>query len=444
MSIKSLGGLTLFAIVAVGCCRATPASSLPPVERPVLTSVTFHRSPEASSDATDVVRDIRRVVVNISAVEAVAVPDPAAKTRFVTFRREQEGAGFILDSSGHIVTNAHLVAGASVIRVQLWDERELTARLVAIDSLLDIALLTVEAGELPVASLASSASLQIGEPVLAVGNPFGFKHSVTAGIVSAKSRVMEGPLDDFIQTDAPINPGNSGGPLFNRRGEVVGINTSIALNGQGIGFAVPIDALREVLPQLITKGYVERGDLGFELQAIDASLVKPLHLERPAGALVSMLEPDGPADRAKIHRGDVVIAIDGAKVGGPRELELAIARHAPGSRVELSLVRDGKPVTVTAGIGELDPDEVLPLPRAIAKPRGVGVDLIDDRGEVRVRDVAIGSPLEGRLERGDHVVEVDGVPAKVAAEVELAWNRPGAHLLWIRREGVARFVGLDR
>ena len=435
---KSLAGLTLFAIVAVGCCRATPASTLP-LERPQVTSVT-----SATTSSVELVRDIRRVVVNITSVEAVRVPDPSAKSRFITFRHEMEGAGFILDPAGHIVTNAHLVAGASTIRVQLWDEREVTARVVAIDSLLDVAILSVDAGELPAAALASSESVQIGEPVLAIGNPFGFKTTVTSGIVSAKSRAMEGPLDDFIQTDAPINPGNSGGPLFNRRGEVVGINTSIALNGQGIGFAVPIDALREVLPQLLAKGYVERGDLAFELQAIDAPLVKALHLAGTSGALVSMLEPGGPADRAGVHRGDVVVALDGVLVRNARQLELAIARHAPGSRVELSLLRDGKSLRVTAETGELDPDEILPPAREASKPRGFGVDLVDDRGEVLVRDVAIGSPLDGRIERGDRIVEIDGVPARSPADVELRWNRPGQHLLWIRREGVARFVGVER
>jgi S1-C subfamily serine protease len=447
--MKKLASLTMVAVIAAGCRPAAPTRTQAPVavERTVLTSAMLTER----TDVAELVRDMRRVVVNITAVEAVRLPEASKETkasaspRFLTYRHELEGAGFILDSSGLIATNAHLVAGASLVRVQLWDDRELTAQVVGVDAVLDVALLRVSGvADLPAAALGSSAEIEVGEPVIAIGNPFGFKHSVTAGILSARTRIVEAPIDDFLQTDAAINPGNSGGPLFNRRGEVIGMNTAIAMSGQGIGFAVPIDAFERVLPQLLTRGYVERGDLGFELQAIDGPLAKALQVEPSVGALVSAMEVKGPAERAGVKRGDVVLALDGTTVRAPRDLELMIARKAPGSRAELSVRRNGKALSLVTEVGELAPDEILPLPREWPKPKGWGVELAEDRGTVTVRDVAIGSVLDGRLENGDQIIEIDYAPVRTTGDVEGRWNAAGPHLLWIRRDGVPRFVGLDR
>jgi serine protease Do len=449
MTMKKLASLTAFAMIAVGCRSAAPITTQPPiaVERAVLTSATFSERANVAA----LVRDVRRVVVNITAVEAVQLPEPSNDTkpsaapRLLTYRHELQGAGFILDSSGLIATNAHLVAGASMVRVQLWDERELPAQVVGVDALLDVALLRVNGvSNLPAAALGSSAEIDVGEPVIAIGNPFGFKHSVTAGIVSARTQIVEAPIDDFIQTDAAINPGNSGGPLFNRRGEVIGMNTAIALSGHGIGFAVPIDAFERVVPQLLRRGYVQRGDLGFELQVIDAPLAKALHVEPSVGALVSAMEVKGPAERGGVKRGDVVLAIDGTAVHAPRELELMIARKAPGSRAELSVRRNGRTLSLVITVGELVPDEILPFPHEWPTPKGWGVELAEDGGAVVVRDVAVGSILDGRLENGDQIIEIDHAPVKTTGDVERRWNAAGPHLVWLRRDGVPRFVGLDR
>lgn len=443
MNLRGILCVAVGGVFAAGCCRGTagPAASV----RETHVVVTG----DAGPDLVALARVLRPTVVNIVATEAVQVSEPGhvateSPRRLLTFRHELHGAGFFLDAR-HVVTSAHLVADASTVRVQLADERELPAKIIGQDPALDVAVLSVAAPpDVTVASLGSSAALEVGEPVIAIGNPLGFGHSVTAGIVSAKGRVLEDVLDDLIQTDTPINPGNSGGPLFNRRGEVVGMTSSIATPATGVAFAIPIDALREVIPELIAHGHVARGQLGVDLQALDEALVDVLRLPSPSGAIVAAVDPEGPSARAGLRRGDVIVGFEGGRVRSARELERSIARRAPGSRVVLAALRDGKDLDVSAVLSEREGEEIPARPPA-PTPAGWGIDLIDDdRGEVRVRDVLSGSVLDGRLERGDHIVEVDRAPVTTARDAEERWSTPGPHLLWIERDGSPRYVGLTR
>ena len=241
------------------------------------------------------------------------------------------------------MTNAHVVDDADLVKVKLADDREYRAKVVGKDERLDVAVLQLEdpPSDLPVTSLGSSEALRVGEYVVAIGNPFGLGNTVTMGIVSAKGRTIgAGPYDDFIQTDASINPGNSGGPLFNLRGQVVGINTAINPQGKGIGFAIPIDAVRDVVPQLLATGHVSRGRLGVVIQGMDEDLAKAVGLDHPHGALVEEVEPASPAEKAGIKAGDVIVAVDGQDVPHSEDLPRMVARHAPGTQVKLAVLHD--------------------------------------------------------------------------------------------------------
>ncbi|MGH7440581.1 MAG: trypsin-like peptidase domain-containing protein, partial [Polyangiaceae bacterium] len=209
-------------------------------------------------------------------------------------RQQALGSGFIIDDKAHVVTNAHVVDQATTVKVKLADDREFRAKVIGRDDRLDVAVIELERAphDLPTASLGSSEALRVGEYVVAIGNPFGLGDTVTMGIVSAKDRSLgAGPYDDYVQTDASINPGNSGGPLFDLRGQVIGVNAAINPQGKGIGFAIPIDAVKQAVPQLIAKGRVSRGELGVEIQGVDQDLANALGLDRPRGALVEKVEP---------------------------------------------------------------------------------------------------------------------------------------------------------
>ncbi|HXH14289.1 MAG TPA: Do family serine endopeptidase [Alphaproteobacteria bacterium] len=269
--------------------------------------------------------------------------------------RRSLGSGFIINKEGYIVTNNHVVEHATDIKVSLSDEEEFDATVVGRDPQTDVALIKIEAErDLPVAALGNSDKLRVGEWVVAIGNPFGLGHTVTTGIASAKGRIIgAGPYDDFIQTDASINPGNSGGPLFNLRGEVVGINTAIVAAGQGIGFAIPINLAKEILPQLREKGRVTRGWLGVQVQQVTPELAQSLGLERARSALVVEVQPNSPAERAGIQRGDVIVGFKGEEIEQMHELPRVVATTPPGTEVEVRLLRKGQEQTVQVKIGEM-------------------------------------------------------------------------------------------
>ncbi|WP_437721445.1 Do family serine endopeptidase [Sorangium sp. So ce861] len=367
------------------------------------------------------------------------------------------GTGFIIDPSGYVVTNEHVIHEASGVRVRLADEREFEAEVVGRDPKLDLALLRLKgASGLPVAPLGDSEHLRVGEHVLAVGNPFGLGHTVTLGIVSAKARAIgAGPYDDFIQTDASINPGNSGGPLFNWRGEVVGINTAIRAGANGIGFAIPVDALKDVLPQLREKGFVERGKLGLLFQPVTRELAAALQLDAPKGALVADVEPGGAAARAGIKPGDVIVDVNGTPILHAEELRRNVARNAPGSEIEVTVVRGQKRHELRAKLDALQDEEgdaqsrarpsqgARPERQQSAEKLGIHVSDVAGGG-VRVDGFARGVDSQ-ELQVGDVILEVNGAPIKDVAGLRAALGKAkegSTALLKVRRGKVVQFAAV--
>jgi serine protease Do len=343
------------------------------------------------------------------------------------------GTGFIIDPAGYIVTNNHVVDGADQIKVVLQDQRELEAKVVGRDPQTDLALLKVKSDKpLPAVTLGKSADLKVGEWVVAIGNPFGLDHTVTAGIVSAKGRVIgSGPYDDYIQTDASINPGNSGGPLLNMRGQVVGINTAIIASGQGIGFAIPIDMATSIVAQLEKEGEVTRGWLGVTIQDLKGDLADYYGVAKDHGVLVTNVVPGDPADKAGIQANDIITEVDGTQVNSSRELTAKVAALPVDRRVDVTLLREGKEKTVSLNVGrrpvtlarngkadsESDPTygiQVTDLTPALA--RRLNIDA--GRGAV-VTGVEPGSKADqAGLEEGDVIVEVNRHEVESARDVK--------------------------
>lgn len=338
-------------------------------------------------------------------------------------RREQSlGTGFIISADGYILTNNHVVNGADEVMVKLSDGRELKGEIKGLDEKLDLALIRISDKEkLSAAELGDSDALEVGEWVMAIGNPFGLSQTVTAGIVSAKGRVIgSGPYDDFIQTDASINPGNSGGPLFNADGRVIGINTAIIAGGQGIGFAIPINMAKGIVSQLRDNGKVTRGYLGVRFQPLTADLAKSFGLESEKGALIASVEKDTPAEKAGLKAGDVIVEYDGKPINDGNELPRYVAATPVDKKVALVVVREGSRVSVTLTVGKLkdsDAEQAAPgneneklgltvqeLTRELASRYG----LRDARGLV-VTDVRQGSVAEeAGIAPGTLIIEING------------------------------------
>jgi periplasmic serine protease, Do/DeqQ family len=268
-----------------------------------------------------------------------------------TYTEESLGSGVIISKSGYIVTNNHVIKGATKIYVKLYNGKTFKARVIGKDPQVDLALLKINDGNnLPVAYPWRLAKSQIGEWVLAIGNPFGLGWTVTNGIISAKGRAIGGPYEDFIQTNAAINPGNSGGPLINMKGQVIGINTAIIKGAQGIGFSIPVNVVKQVLPELET-GKITRGWLGIEIQKITPALKKAFNLETSQGALVSSVLPNGPAARAGLKSGDVIIKFNGEKVKEMSQLPWLVGNTKPGKAVPMEIIRHGKKETIMITVG---------------------------------------------------------------------------------------------
>ncbi len=273
-----------------------------------------------------------------------------------TFKSRSLGSGFIIDPSGLIVTNNHVVEGADKITVKLFGGQEFKATIKGRDSKTDLALIQLPnpPANLPFLKLGDSDAVRVGDWVMAVGNPFGLSHTVTQGIISAKGRVIgAGPYDNFLQTDASINPGNSGGPLLNLQGEVVGINTAILASGQGIGFAIPSNMAKWVIPQLKAKGKVTRGMLGVEVQNVTPDLAKSFGMSEAKGALVAEVNPASPAEKAGIKRGDIIIEFNGHPIQEMNDLPRLVADTAPGTKASVKVLRDGKEKSFTVTVAEL-------------------------------------------------------------------------------------------
>lgn len=376
------------------------------------------------------------------------------------------GSGFIITGSGLIVTNNHVIENAKRITVRFQDKRKRKAKVVGRDPQTDIALLQVETkpgDAFTAAQLGDSAKLRVGDWVVAIGNPFGLSHTVTAGIVSAKGRVIgSGRFANFIQTDASINPGNSGGPLLDMKGNVVGINTAILSKSGGnlgIGFAIPINMAKKLIPQL-RKGVVTRGFLGVSIQDVSERLAKELGLQEARGALVADLVEDGPAKKAGVRRGDVIVRLGGEDIENYRELSRKAADLAPGALVKIGVIRDGKPHSVQVKVGTLP--GAKPLLAKAAKPalqEKLGIEAQNLTPEIRkqigaktktgvvISGVLPDSPAAAAgLRRGDVIIEANRKAVANADQLRAALKKETdqGNLLVIERQGATFYRVLER
>ncbi len=384
-------------------------------------------------------KQLRPLVVHISSNSAVPGPgNPQEEGPFGEFwrrffgerfprgpvpgPRRSVGSGFIVDPGGFIVTNDHVVEDEDELTVKLSDGSEHRATVAGRDPKTDIALIRIDVErKLPVVRLGDSAALEVGEWVLAIGNPFGLEHTVTSGIVSAKGRrIGAGPYDNFIQTDASINPGNSGGPLINLRGEVVGVNTAIFSRGGGnigIGFAIPINLVKGLLPQLKDKGKVTRGWLGVVIEDVNAETAAALGMTEAHGALVANVTQGSPAAAGGCRVGDVIVRFDGAAIRKSSDLSLIVARTSVGKAVDVMVLRDGRPVSLTVRIGKLRDDEAV---AALERDNELGLTVREMtrqfsgvpgaqvRQGVVVTEMETGSPAEqAGIRVGDVILEID-------------------------------------
>lgn len=337
------------------------------------------------------------------------------------------GSGFIISADGYVMTNAHVIEGADEVTVKLLDKREFRAKVIGADKRTDVALLKIDANGLPAVRLGDSNALKAGEWVVAIGSPFGFEHSVTAGIVSAKGRAL--PQENyvpFIQTDVAINPGNSGGPLFNLRGEVVGINSQIFSRSggfMGISFAIPIDQAMDIQQQLRTRGRVSHGRMGVSIQEVTRDVAEAFGLPKASGALVNSVEPNGPAARAGIEPGDVILRFDGKPVTTSSDLPRMVGAMKPGSKAQAELWRKGQVRSVTVTIGEFQDDKV-----AVNKPpaRSVG-EATNSRLGIAVSDLSSEQKQQMRLNAGILVVDI-----RPGSRIDL---RPGDVILAVTSKG---------
>jgi serine protease Do len=368
-----------------------------------------------------------------------------------SYKARSLGSGFIIDPKGYVVTNNHVVEGADKIKIILVGGKEYQATVKGRDPKTDLALIQIvkPPAELPFLKMGDSDAIQVGDWVLAVGNPFGLGHTVTQGIISAKGRVIgAGPYDNFLQTDASINPGNSGGPLLNLKGEVIGINTAILASGQGIGFATPSTIAKSVIPQLESKGKVVRGMIGVQVQNVTPELAKSFGMAEAHGALVAEVNPDSPAQKAGIHQGDIIVEFNGTPIHEMNELPRMVAGLAPGAKATLKVLRDGKEKTLNLTVVELTDERQAQAKEeegaAEKTPLGLEVQnltpalaqqfrLRDNQGVVVVQ-VESGSPAaDANIRPGDLILEVNGVVVGTVKEYREAVAK-------VKKDTVARFL----
>ena len=383
-------------------------------------------------------------------------------------RSEALGSGYIISADGYIVTNNHVVEGADDIQIEMFgaDKKTFKAKVVGTDVKTDIALLKIESpAPLPFVSFGDSDKMRVGDWVVAMGNPMGQGFSVSAGIVSARGRELNGTYDDFLQTDAAINKGNSGGPLFNMDGQVIGMNTAILSptgGSVGIGFAIPSDMIRMVSAQLEKGGTVVRGYVGVEAQQITASTAQAMHLKENDGALLAGVQPDGPAAAAGLQPGDVIQAVNGSRIANPKELALNIANIQPGESAHLSVLHDGQAKDVTVKVGTLPNEQTASRDtQATEHHARIGLalaplspdmrdqlDIPDGTTGAVVRGVQQGSPADtAGLQPGDLIVAVGGhkvtSPAEATRAMRTALNGSERGIaLRVIRNGQPVFVGV--
>jgi serine protease Do len=412
-------------------------------------------------------------VVNISVIEEVkgdTVPplslgDPAdeffkrfsqAVPRAPTPMRGQ-GSGFIISPDGRILTNAHVVDGAKEVDVKLTDRREFKAKVVGMDPYSDVAVIQIDARDLPTVKLGDPSQTQVGEWVVAIGSPFGFENTVTAGIVSAKGRSLPGEAYvPFIQTDVAVNPGSSGGPLFNMQGEVIGINSQIfSRTGgyQGLSFATPIDVAAKVEQQLVAHGKVTRARLGLTVQQVDQSLAESFGLRKPEGALVSSVQKGGPADRAGIEPGDVIVQMDGKSIVESSDLLALMGDAKPGSTASLEIVRKGAHQDVHVTLGRMKEPQVASNANSQAEKGRLGLAVRpldpDERQQAGVENGLLvegvaGAAARAGIQPGDVILQVNGTPIRSVEQLRELTRTSGKHVaVLVQREDARVFVSVD-
>lgn len=435
------------------------------------------KAPDVSFDRgfAPLVKQVLPAVVNIASSRTVRTPEASSLFSDPFFdqffgrenpvpresREHSLGSGVIVDSTGYVMTNNHVIEGASEIKIALLDKREFNARVIGADAKTDIALLKIDAADLPVLHFGDSEAVEVGEFVLAVGNPFGVGQTVTLGIVSATGRGGFGieTYEDFIQTDAPINPGNSGGAMINVHGELVGINTAM-VSGQGVGFAVPINLAQQVMNQIRNHGRVIRGFLGAAAQTISPQMMPAFGLTgEPRGALVTDITPHSPAARSGLLKGDIILEMNGEPLEDSRALSLKISMTPPGTTVRLTVFRDGKSIELTPTLIELEE-------RPVAAD-GAPADSHGPRFGLTVNELtpsilrALGLPLttpgvvvanvqpgsiaeEAGLRMGDVIQEVNRKPVANMTEYAKAMHGVDTMVMFlINRKGEHAFVALE-
>lgn len=424
----------------------------------------------------EVVQAVRPSVVNIYTTKKIRRPtipfpfnDPFFRRFFDEefgglFDRQREftqtslGSGVIVDSSGYILTNYHVIKGADEIKVKLYDKRVFDGTVIGYDAKTDIAVIKIKADGLRPIKWGDSDKLKVGETVIAIGNPYGLNLTVTSGIVSATGRANVGISDyeDFIQTDAAINPGNSGGPLVNVQGELVGINTAIfSTTGgyQGIGFAIPSNMAKVVMENLIKHKKVIRGWLGVTVQDLDPEMAKTLNMKEIKGAVVTDVHEGSPAEKAEFKRKDIIISFDGKEVDDSAHLRNLVVSTPPGKTVKIDIIRNGKTITKTVTIGELPSEQKVTASESVFA--GVTVEELTAKlrkqlnipnriNGVLVSSVESGSPAEGKLAKGDVIMEINNQRInnvrdfnKVTSEVK------GRAIVWFYRKGVVSYITLN-
>lgn len=369
------------------------------------------------------------------------------------FKQHSLGSGFVISADGYILTNHHVIENATEVKIIFADKESLAAKIVGQDPKTDLAVLKIKSNHnFSIAPLGDSDKLSVGDWVVAFGNPFGLGHTVTAGIVSGKGRIIgAGPYDNFVQTDASINPGNSGGPLCNLDGEVIGINTAIIAQGQGIGFAIPINLAKEVLPQLKEKGQVTRGWMGVAVQEVTPELAQSFGLKEPHGALVADVVDGGPAAKAGIQRGDVIVEFGGKKIVEMNDLPRIVANTPVGKEVILKIIRNHQEKSLKVVTGELKEDRLASM---VEEPKGVEDELglatqeltpeqaqhlgLKQKRGVVISEVEPGSPAdEAGLQRGDLIEEVNRSPVRSLEDYRKALQKSKASksFLFLVRRG---------
>ncbi|HYD76014.1 DegQ family serine endoprotease [Ramlibacter sp.] len=421
-------------------------------------------APAGMPDFAQITREQGPAVVNITVSgmrKTLAMPEFGGDP-FEFFRRFQApggpglerevpvrgaGSGFIVDPNGLILTNAHVVKGADEVTVKLTDRREFKAKVLGSDEKTDVAVIKIDAKDLPTVKLGSTQNLDVGDWVLAIGSPFGFENTVTAGVVSAKSRTLpDGSGVAFIQTDVAINPGNSGGPLFNARGEVVGINSQIYSRSggyQGVSFAIPIDLAAKIQQQIVAHGKVDHARLGVVVQEVNQALADSFKLPRPEGALVARVDPGSPADKAGLKVGDVIHAVDGKAVVASGDLPAQLAARRPGEQVQLEVWRKGQSVDLAATLAAAQEqqasadDEAGPASPAGGGKLGLALRPLgeQDGRSGLVVEQAGGPAAKAGVRPGDVIVAVNGTPVKTVEAARAAVEQGGKSVALLVQRG---------